>query len=65
MFPASCGRLPAIAVGFPQSCAGLPPFSGTFLQVARDFRTSPEVSRRLWEPSVLLRWFPASCGRLP
>lgn len=64
-FPASCGRLPYISVGF--------------LQLARDFHTSPEVSRRLLETSVdLLKcktrvfvtscnciWFPASCGRLP
>ncbi|AZA56201.1 hypothetical protein EG350_02860 [Chryseobacterium shandongense] len=55
MFPASCGKLPAIAVGFPQSCAVLPPFSGAFPQVAQDFRTPPEVSRKLWETSVDLR----------
>lgn len=65
LLPASCGRLPAIAVGFPQSCVGLPPFSGAFLQVSRDFRTPPEVSHRLWETSGDLRWFPASCARLP
>ncbi|WP_157456397.1 hypothetical protein [Chryseobacterium hispalense] len=29
-----------------------------------DFRTSPLVSRKLWETSVHLRWFPASCAGL-
>ncbi|MEC3875762.1 hypothetical protein [Chryseobacterium salviniae] len=68
MFPADCGRLPAIAVGFPQvvqdfrrspevpaSCAGLPYTSGAFLQVVGNFRRPPLVSCKLLETSVDLR----------
>ncbi|WP_283421852.1 hypothetical protein [Chryseobacterium profundimaris] len=36
-----------------------------FAQVAGDFRTSPEISCKLWETSAHLRWFLASCIRLP
>lgn len=55
-FPATCGRLPAIAGGYKQGCFKQNAGAGGFPQLAGDFQRTTEVTnrgvlnkRRSWE----------------